>query len=199
MPDRRIVWTSDGKKGSTKGVVTFHPLADDLTRILLDIEYYPTGLVEKTGNIWRAVGRRARLDLKHFRRFVTMEGEATGSWRGEIRDGEVVSRPDEQDDKAGQRSGDAAKGADRSRGSQDSDAGARKQSKASKQQDKGEHEAEDGNEEEASAEESKKTKAGSGRQDSQQQEQEGRSKQQSDSSDDGGSGSGQRREASADR
>jgi uncharacterized membrane protein len=90
IPDERIVWTSEGAKGSTKGVVTFHPLGDNLTRILLVIEYYPSGFFEKTGSLWRAAGRRARLDLKNYRRFVMMEGEATGEWRGEIRDGEVV-------------------------------------------------------------------------------------------------------------
>jgi uncharacterized membrane protein len=95
VPDRRIAWTSEGSKGTTKGVVTFHPLADDLTRVLVAIEYYPSGVVEKTGNLWRAAGRRTRLDLKNFRRFVMMENEATGSWRGEIRDGKVVSDHDE--------------------------------------------------------------------------------------------------------
>ena len=89
-PDDRIAWTSEGAKGTTKGVVSFHRLTDNLTRVLLVIEYYPSGFFEKTGNIWRAQGRRARLDLKHFRRFIMMRGEATGSWRGEIRDGEVV-------------------------------------------------------------------------------------------------------------
>jgi uncharacterized membrane protein len=98
VPDRRIAWTSEGAKGSTKGVVTFHPLADDLTQVLLVIEYYPQGLFEKTGNIWRAQGRRARLDLKNYRRFIMMRGEATGSWRGEIRDGEVVRGPDEEEE-----------------------------------------------------------------------------------------------------
>ncbi len=90
IPDRRIAWTSEGAKGTSKGVVTFHPLADDLTQVLLVMEYYPKGLFEKTGNIWRAQGRRARLDLKHFRRFIMLRGEETGSWRGEIHDGEVV-------------------------------------------------------------------------------------------------------------
>lgn len=99
VPDHRIVWTSEGSKGSTKGVVTFHPLAEDLTRVLVAIEYYPVGIVEKTGNIWRAVGRRTRLDLKNFRRFVTMEGEATGAWRGKVEDGKVVSAPDESEPK----------------------------------------------------------------------------------------------------
>ncbi|MFI0502935.1 SRPBCC family protein [Streptomyces albogriseolus] len=90
VPDDRIAWSSEGAKGTTKGVVSFHKLADNLTRVLLVIEYYPSGLFEKTGNIWRAQGRRARLDLKNFARFITIKGEAEDSWRGEIRDGEVV-------------------------------------------------------------------------------------------------------------
>ncbi|MGD6755460.1 SRPBCC family protein [Streptomyces sp. BH105] len=89
-PDDRISWTSEGAKGTTKGVVSFHPLADRLTRVLLLIEYYPKGLFEKTGNIWRAQGRRARLDLKHFARYVTLRGERPEGWRGEIEEGEVV-------------------------------------------------------------------------------------------------------------
>ncbi|GAA2520821.1 SRPBCC family protein [Streptomyces levis] len=91
VPDDRISWTSEGAKGTTKGVVSFHRLADNLTRVLLVIEYYPSGLFEKTGNIWRAQGRRARLDLKNFARFITIKGEAEDGWRGEIRDGEVVT------------------------------------------------------------------------------------------------------------
>ncbi|MFI5569086.1 SRPBCC family protein [Streptomyces sp. NPDC051740] len=90
VPDDRIAWSSEGAKGTTRGVVSFHRLADNLTRVLLVIEYYPSGFFEKTGNIWRAQGRRARLDLKNFARFITLKGEAEDSWRGEIRDGEVV-------------------------------------------------------------------------------------------------------------
>ncbi|MFE0952148.1 cyclase [Streptomyces sp. alain-838] len=90
VPDDRISWTSEGAKGTTKGVVSFHKLADNLTRVILVIEYYPKGLFEKTGNIWRAQGRRARLDLKNYVRHITLKGEADDGWRGEIRDGEVV-------------------------------------------------------------------------------------------------------------
>ncbi|MFJ4707559.1 SRPBCC family protein [Streptomyces anulatus] len=95
VPDERITWTTEGAKGTVKGVVTFHALTDDLTRVLLVLEYFPKGLFEKTGNIWRAQGRRARLDLKLYRKFIMMRGEATDSWRGEIRDGEVVLSHDE--------------------------------------------------------------------------------------------------------
>ncbi|MGE6735839.1 SRPBCC family protein, partial [Streptomyces sp. NPDC059900] len=90
VADDRVAWTSEGAKGTTKGVVSFHSLAPNLTRVLLVLEYYPKGLFEKTGNIWRAQGRRARLDLKNFSRFITIKGEAEDGWRGEIRDGEVV-------------------------------------------------------------------------------------------------------------
>ncbi|MFD6321594.1 SRPBCC family protein [Streptomyces sp. NPDC058442] len=90
IADDRIAWSSEGAKGTTKGVVSFHSLDDKLTRVLLVIEYYPSGFFEKTGNIWRAQGRRARLDLKNFARFITFKGEAEDGWRGEIQDGEVV-------------------------------------------------------------------------------------------------------------
>ncbi|MGW1793764.1 SRPBCC family protein [Streptomyces tubercidicus] len=90
VPDERITWTTEGAKGTVKGVVTFHRLADNLTRVLLVLEYFPKGLFERTGNIWRAQGRRARLDLKLYRKFIMLRGEATDGWRGEIQDGEVV-------------------------------------------------------------------------------------------------------------
>ncbi|MFG3350256.1 SRPBCC family protein [Streptomyces sp. NPDC048018] len=95
VPDERITWTTEGAKGTVKGVVTFHAVTDDLTRVLLVLEYFPKGLFEKTGNLWRAQGRRARLDLKLFRKFIMLRGEATDGWRGEIRDGAVVVGHDE--------------------------------------------------------------------------------------------------------
>jgi uncharacterized membrane protein len=95
VPNERISWESDGEKGSPNGVVTFHELAPNLTRVLVTVEYHPKGFMEKTANIWRAQGRRLRLDLQHFRRFVMFQGEATGGWHGEIRDGEVVRGHDE--------------------------------------------------------------------------------------------------------
>ncbi|CAM5226416.1 hypothetical protein SVIOM342S_08196 [Streptomyces violaceorubidus] len=96
IPDQRIAWTSEGAKGSTNGVVTFHELAPRLTRVVVVVEYYPAGFFEKTGNLWRAQGRRLRLDLKHFARHVSLtDGEEVEGWRGEIRDGEVVKSHEE--------------------------------------------------------------------------------------------------------
>ncbi|MFJ8884101.1 SRPBCC family protein [Streptomyces sp. NPDC102402] len=90
VPDDRIVWTSEGAKGTTRGAVSFHELGPTLTRIILVVEYYPSGFFEKTGNLWRVQGRRMRLDFKLFQRYVTLTEEEPEGWRGEIRDGEVV-------------------------------------------------------------------------------------------------------------
>lgn len=96
VPDDRIVWTSEGAKGTTHGAITFHELAPALTRIVAVVEYTPSGFFEKTGNIWRAQGRRLRLDLKHFQRYATLtDDEDVEGWRGEIRDGEVVRTHEE--------------------------------------------------------------------------------------------------------
>ncbi|MFE4055365.1 SRPBCC family protein [Streptomyces sp. NPDC059096] len=106
IPDDRIVWTSEGAKGTTQGAVSFHEMAPNLTRIVLVVEYYPSGFFEKTGNIWRAQGRRLRLDFKNFQRYVTLTDEEPEAWRGEIRDGEVVRTHEEAMEE--ERNGDGA-------------------------------------------------------------------------------------------
>jgi uncharacterized membrane protein len=121
IPDRRIVWRSEGEKGTVDGTVTFHELAPELTRLLLVMEYHPQGFFEKTANAWRPQGRRARLELKHFRRHVMTQTilhpeEVTG-WRGEIRDGEVVRQHEDESD--GDASGDGQ--VDRTGDEQDDD------------------------------------------------------------------------------
>jgi uncharacterized membrane protein len=99
VPDSHIVWRSKGEKGHVDGAVTFHELAPNLTRILVALEYYPQGLFEKTGNIWEAQGRRARAELRHFRRHVMtrtiLDPDAVQGWRGTIEDGEVVETHEE--------------------------------------------------------------------------------------------------------
>ena len=94
VPDQRIVWRSTGAKGYVDGAVTFHQLAPNLTRVLLVAEYHPGGFLEKTANLWRAQGRRLRLEFKHIKRHMMtrtlLEQDQIKGWRGEIRAGEVV-------------------------------------------------------------------------------------------------------------
>jgi uncharacterized membrane protein len=99
VPDERIVWRSKGQKGHVDGAVTFHETGPNLTRVLIVMEYYPQGLFEQTGNLWRAQGRRTRLELKHFRRHVMTQAllhpEELEGWRGEIHDSKVVKSHEE--------------------------------------------------------------------------------------------------------
>jgi len=99
VPDDHIVWRSKGAKGYVDGAVSFSELAPNLTRICLVMEYHPQGLFERTGNLWRAQGRRTRLEFKHFRRHVMshaiLKPDEIEGWRGEIREGEVVKTHDE--------------------------------------------------------------------------------------------------------
>ena len=102
VPNERIVWRSKGEKGHVDGAVTFHELTPDLTRMLVNLEYYPQGLFERTGNLWRAQGRRVRLELKFFRRYITSEvllrQDEVEGWRGEIHDGEVTEEASDSKD-----------------------------------------------------------------------------------------------------
>ncbi|WP_433648795.1 SRPBCC family protein [Micromonospora zamorensis] len=94
VPDKLIHWRSKGEKGSVDGTVSFHEITPDLTRVLVVLEYHPQGLFEHTGNLWRAQGRRVRLELKHFVRHVmtevALDPDQVEGWRGEIRDSQVV-------------------------------------------------------------------------------------------------------------
>ncbi|MGH3484630.1 MAG: SRPBCC family protein [Nocardioidaceae bacterium] len=96
VPNDRIVWRSKGDKGHVDGAVTFHELAPNLTRVLVTLEYHPRGFFEHTGNIWRAQGRRARLELKHYRRHVSTQTlihqDEVDGWTGEIHKGKVTKK-----------------------------------------------------------------------------------------------------------
>ena len=83
IPDKRIAWRS--RSGAPNaGVVTFHPLNDQKTRIMLQMEYEPEGIVEKSGDLLGVASRRVESDLKRFKEFIEWKGAETGSWRGKI-------------------------------------------------------------------------------------------------------------------
>ncbi|MEU1663826.1 SRPBCC family protein [Streptomyces sparsogenes] len=103
VPDQHIVWRSRAAKGHVDGAISFHEVAPRLTRIVVVLQYHPQGFFEHTGNLWRAPGRRARLELKHFRRHVMsdvlLHPDEVQGWRGEIHDGEVAQKEEEGEGK----------------------------------------------------------------------------------------------------
>ena len=92
-PDERIKWRVS--QGITHtGVVTFHELAPRLTRIELNVDVEPGGLIEKAARGMRHVKRAARADLHRFKAYIEMQEQETGAWRGVIEDGELVEDHD---------------------------------------------------------------------------------------------------------
>lgn len=84
VPDQRIAWTSTSGKHNA-GVVTFHRLSDNETRVMLQLAYEPEGVVENVGDALGVVERRIQGDLERFKEFIEGRGTETGAWRGEIR------------------------------------------------------------------------------------------------------------------
>ena len=96
-PDERIKWKVS--QGITHaGVVTFHELAPNLTRIEVTLDVDPGSLIEKAARGMRHVKRAVRADLHRFKAFIEMQELETGAWRGVIIDGEVVEPHDESYD-----------------------------------------------------------------------------------------------------
>jgi uncharacterized membrane protein len=82
-PDQRVAWTNTtGAKNA--GVVTFHHIDDNTTRVMLQMDYEPDGVVEKAGSALGFVGRRVEGDLERFKEFIESRGRETGAWRGEV-------------------------------------------------------------------------------------------------------------------
>ena len=82
-PDQRVAWRAvDGTEHA--GVVTFHKLEDAKTRVTLQIDTKPEGLVEKVGDAVGLTNVNAKGDLKRFKQFIESRGSADGGWRGEV-------------------------------------------------------------------------------------------------------------------
>jgi uncharacterized membrane protein len=97
-PDERIMWTVT--RGITHtGVVTFHELADRLTRVEVSVDVQPGSLLEKAARGMRHIKRAVRADLARFKALIEMQEVETGAWRGVIHDGELVAPHDESYDR----------------------------------------------------------------------------------------------------
>ena len=95
-PDQKIAWKSTSG-AQNDGIVTFQPLGADKTRVNLQLDYDPEGVIEETGNKLGFVSRRIEGDLERFKKFIESRGQETGAWRGTIKDAQVQSgRPGSQ-------------------------------------------------------------------------------------------------------
>ncbi|MEU7990678.1 SRPBCC family protein [Streptosporangium canum] len=82
-PDERVAWKSV-ERPHQAGVVTFHHLNPETTRVTLQMEYDPEGFVETVGDWLQIVRLRVRGDLERFKTFIESRGGETGAWRGDV-------------------------------------------------------------------------------------------------------------------
>jgi uncharacterized membrane protein len=82
-PDERVAWRSTGGPEHA-GVVTFHRLSDDQTRVTLQLDWEPEGFVEKAGAALQVDDMQVARDLAKFKEIIEAQGAETGAWRGDI-------------------------------------------------------------------------------------------------------------------
>ena len=82
-PDERVAWTARGGKGNA-GVVTFHRLSDDETRVTVQLDWQPEGMAENVGKALGFDDRQVSKDLERFKEIMEARGDASGAWRGEV-------------------------------------------------------------------------------------------------------------------
>jgi uncharacterized membrane protein len=82
-PDERVAWRStDGTTHA--GVVTFHRLGEDSTRVTVQLDWQPEDWVEKAGAALQADDLQIGRDLSRFKDYIESRGRADGAWRGEV-------------------------------------------------------------------------------------------------------------------
>jgi uncharacterized membrane protein len=82
-PDERVAWAAT-EGAENAGVVTFHRIDEETTRLMLQLDFEPEGFVEAAGDALGFVRRRAAGDLERFKEFIEARGSETGAWRGDI-------------------------------------------------------------------------------------------------------------------
>ena len=88
LPDERIAWkATDGKANA--GVVTFHRMSDESSRIMVQIEHESDGVMEKVGSALGADSHQVKNSLERFKELVEHRGDSTGAWRGTVEGGQV--------------------------------------------------------------------------------------------------------------
>jgi uncharacterized membrane protein len=82
-PDRRVAWrATDGKDNA--GVVTFQPIDQTTTRVEVQMQWEPEGMMEKAGSMVGMDDRRVKGDLEQFKDMIERRGVETGAWRGDV-------------------------------------------------------------------------------------------------------------------
>jgi uncharacterized membrane protein len=82
-PDERVAWKSDDGPEHA-GVVTFHRLDEQQTKVTVQMSIDPDGFVENVADKANILDQRVKGDLKRFKEFIESRGTETGAWRGDV-------------------------------------------------------------------------------------------------------------------
>jgi uncharacterized membrane protein len=82
-PEERVAWKAIGGKGNA-GVVTFHRLNDEQTRVTVQMDWQPDGVIENVGTALGLDDRQVSKDLDRFKGLIESRGRESGAWRGEV-------------------------------------------------------------------------------------------------------------------
>ncbi|MEW2576411.1 SRPBCC family protein [Streptomyces syringium] len=84
IPDERVAWTTVSGEVRQAGVVTFHRLDTARTKVMLQFDHAPEGIVDTVGDKLGFVRRQAKDDLERFKTFIESRGIESGQWRGTV-------------------------------------------------------------------------------------------------------------------
>ncbi len=85
-PDERVAWRNTSG-AQNAGVVTFHRIDDETSRVTLQMDVEPEGVVENVGTGLGFLERRVKGDLERFKEFIEGRGTESGAWRGTVEAG----------------------------------------------------------------------------------------------------------------
>ena len=84
-PEERIAWNSIGGEENHAGVVTFHEISDTETRVTEQLDWEPTGLLEKVGALVGVDDHAIKKDLENFKKLIEeVPAAGTEGWRGDV-------------------------------------------------------------------------------------------------------------------
>jgi len=102
--NKRVAWkTTSGMAHA--GVVTFHRLDDELTRVMVDMDFVPQGMVEKMASGLRFVKRAVQADLARFKAYVELGRAEDLEYHSKPaeRQGEGESQSEKEDERSEER------------------------------------------------------------------------------------------------
>ncbi|ROR35862.1 SRPBCC family protein [Kitasatospora cineracea] len=84
VPDDHVAWRTTNGDVKQTGMVRFEPIDATHTRVMMEMDFQPSGMAEKVGDMTGMLDRQVKGDLKRFKHFIEERGTSTGGYRGTL-------------------------------------------------------------------------------------------------------------------